>query len=385
MANFRRKADFPSGKGARCWIKKHRSLQGGTGRCAGLRFRVNNQYAGDGVRVLGFQPKIFTICARGRIIKANHSMCMEVLGLTFYELLWYFAIYSFLGWCMEVVFCTVRTGKLVNRGFLNGPVCPIYGFGMVIVLAVLGRFSDNVALLFFGGMALTSALELAGGWALKRFFHTTWWDYSDKPMNLGGYICLQFSLAWGLCVVLAVRFLHRAVEALVQWLPFPLGMVLICILTAYFVTDAVVTVLTICRINRSLAVLSDMAAKLRRDSDALSGGLGRLALHADEQLARQRETLYERAQDTRAELEEKAQAQRGRLLEKQAAYHAALEEKRVQMQGAAERLRAEWLSRSTGVQRRMQRRLLKAFPRMRHERDGEALRRVRAWLEEKRR
>lgn len=289
-------------------------------------------------------------------------MCMEVLGLTFYELLWYFAIYSFLGWCMEVVFCTVRTGKLVNRGFLNGPVCPIYGFGMVIVLAVLGRFSDNIALLFFGGMALTSALELAGGWALKRFFHTTWWDYSDKPMNLGGYICLQFSLAWGLCVVLAVRFLHRAVEALVQWLPFPLGMVLICILTAYFVTDAVVTVLTICRINRSLAVLSDMAAKLRRDSDALSGGLGRLALHADEQLARQRETLYERAQDTRAELEEKAQ-----------------------MQGAAERLRAEWLSRSTGVQRRMQRRLLKAFPRMRHERDGEALRRVRAWLEEKRR
>lgn len=240
-------------------------------------------------------------------------MCMEVLGLTFYELLWYFAIYSFLGWCMEVVFCTVRTGKLVNRGFLNGPVCPIYGFGMVIVLAVLGRFSDNIALLFFGGM------------------------------------------------------------------------VLICILTAYFVTDAVVTVLTICRINRSLAVLSDMAAKLRRDSDALSGGLGRLALHADEQLARQRETLYERAQDTRAELEEKAQAQRGRLLEKQAAYHAALEEKRVQMQGAAERLRAEWLSRSTGVQRRMQRRLLKAFPRMRHERDGEALRRVRAWLEEKRR
>lgn len=69
-------------------------------------------------------------------------MCMEVLGLTFYELLWYFAIYSFLGWCMEVVFCTVRTGKLVNRGFLNGPVCPIYGFGMVIVLAVLGRFSS---------------------------------------------------------------------------------------------------------------------------------------------------------------------------------------------------------------------------------------------------
>ena len=163
--------------------------------------------------------------------------------LSLYELLWYFSIYSFLGWCMEVVFCTVRTGKLVNRGFLNGPVCPIYGFGMVIVLAVLGRFSDNIALLFFGGMVLTSALELVGGWALKKFFHTTWWDYSEKPLNIGGYICLQFSLAWGVCVVLAVRFLHRAVEAFVHGIPFPLGVVLLCILMAYFLADTAVTVL----------------------------------------------------------------------------------------------------------------------------------------------
>lgn len=256
--------------------------------------------------------------------------------MTFYELLWYFSIYSFLGWCMEVVFCTVRTGKLVNRGFLNGPVCPIYGFGMVIVLAVLGRFSDNIALLFFGGMVLTSALELVGGWALKKFFHTTWWDYSEKPLNIGGYICLQFSLAWGVCVVLAVRFLHRAVEAFVHWIPFPLGVVLLCILMAYFLADTVVTVLAVCRINRNLTLLSATAA------------------------------------------------QRERMQEKQAAHRAALEEKRAQMQQTAEQLRAEWIARSSKLQRRIQRRLLRAFPRMRNERDGEALRRVRAWLEEKR-
>lgn len=289
--------------------------------------------------------------------------------MTFYELLWYFSIYSFLGWCMEVVFCTVRTGKLVNRGFLNGPVCPIYGFGMVIVLAVLGRFSDNIALLFFGGMVLTSALELVGGWALKKFFHTTWWDYSEKPLNIGGYICLQFSLAWGVCVVLAVRFLHRAVEAFVHWIPFPLGVVLLCILMAYFLADTVVTVLAVCRINRNLTLLSATAAQLRRNSDALSGGLGRLAL---------------RAEGTRAELEDKMQAQRERMQEKQAAHRAALEEKRAQMQQTAEQLRAEWIARSSKLQRRIQRRLLRAFPRMRNERDGEALRSVRAWLEEKR-
>ena len=71
--------------------------------------------------------------------------------MTFYDLLWYFTIYSFLGWCSEVIFATVTTGKFVNRGFLNGPVCPIYGFGMSLVLLVLLPFSDNIPLLFIGG------------------------------------------------------------------------------------------------------------------------------------------------------------------------------------------------------------------------------------------
>lgn len=305
--------------------------------------------------------------------------------MTVYALLWYFSIYSFLGWCLEVVFCTVRTGKLVNRGFLNGPVCPIYGFGMTLVLAVLGRFSDNIVLLFFGGMVLTSALELVGGWALKKFFHTTWWDYSDKPFNIGGYICLQFSLAWGVCVVIAVRFLHRAVEAFVHWIPFALGVVLICIILAYFLTDAIVTVLAICRINRNLAVLSAMAAKLRQDSDALSDSLGRFALRADERVSEQREEFREKMEDARVEFQGKWKEQQAQMLEKQEQRRAAYEEKREQMQQAAEQLRAEWLARSAKHQRRIQRRLLRAFPRMQHERDGEALRRVRAWLEEKRR
>ena len=112
-----------------------------------------------------------------------------------------------LGWCLEVCFCTINTGQFVNRGFLNGPVCPIYGFGMVLVIVALTGFSGNLPALFLGGMVLTSAIELAGGWALKKLFHTSWWDYSDQPFNIGGYICLKFSLAWGLCVVVVMRCL----------------------------------------------------------------------------------------------------------------------------------------------------------------------------------
>ena len=205
--------------------------------------------------------------------------------MTFYDLLWYFTIYSFLGWCSEVIFATVTTGKFVNRGFLNGPVCPIYGFGMSLVLLVLLPFSDNIPLLFIGGALLTSAIELVGGWALKKFFHTTWWDYSNQPFNLGGYICLKFSILWGLCVVVVIRIVHTAIASLVHWIPFTLGAILVGIFIALFITDTIVTVLTIRKLNEKLTVINDMSARLRKESDAISNGLGRLTLRREDHRA----------------------------------------------------------------------------------------------------
>ena len=126
--------------------------------------------------------------------------------------IWYFFIYAFLGWCVEVVFHTITTGRWVNRGFLNGPVCPIYGVGMVLVLLALWPLRHNLFVLFLGSVVLTSTLELITGWVLKTLFHTTWWDYSDEPFQLGGYICLRFSLAWGVGGVFMVRIIHPVVH-----------------------------------------------------------------------------------------------------------------------------------------------------------------------------
>ena len=183
--------------------------------------------------------------------------------MTFYDLLWYFTIYSFLGWCSEVIFATVTTGKFVNRGFLNGPVCPIYGFGMSLVLLVLLPFSDNIPLLFIGGALLTSAIELVGGWALKKFFHTTWWDYSDQPFNLGGYICLKFSILWGLCVVVVIRIVHTAIASLVHWIPFTLAQFWSVFSSTLFITDTSSRALTIRKLNEKLTVINDMSARLQ--------------------------------------------------------------------------------------------------------------------------
>ena len=114
------------------------------------------------------------------------------------QLLLYFFLYAFLGWCAEVAFAAVTTRQLVNRGFLNGPQCPIYGFGMVALLVVLGPWRQNLPAVFFGSMVLATLVELVGGWLLYRLFHTRWWDYTDQRWNLGGYICPKFSLLWGL-------------------------------------------------------------------------------------------------------------------------------------------------------------------------------------------
>ena len=131
---------------------------------------------------------------------------------SFYEYLAFFVIYAFLGWCAEVIFNAVNTGHFVNRGFLNGPVCPIYGFGMVIVVLCLTPLQKNWLLLFLGSMVLTSALEWLTGYVLKKVFHTSWWDYSDQPFNIGGYICLRFSILWGLGCVMVMYLVHPMIS-----------------------------------------------------------------------------------------------------------------------------------------------------------------------------
>ena len=130
--------------------------------------------------------------------------------MTYYQICWYFLIYSFGGWALEVVYHAVACGKVINRGFLNGPVCPVYGFGVLSVFAMMNTFqgsgyqlSDGMIFLF--GVILATAVELIAGWLLDVCFHARWWDYSNKPLNFHGYICLEFSLIWGVAILLVVK------------------------------------------------------------------------------------------------------------------------------------------------------------------------------------
>ena len=193
-----------------------------------------------------------------------------VCGFSLYQTLAYFLIYSCLGWCLEVVYAAVTTGKLVNRGFLNGPVCPIYGFGMVIVLYALTPLVDNTLLLYLGGVILPSVLELVGGWALYKLYRTRWWDYSDYPFNIGGYICLEFCLLWGVGTLVVMRIVHPIIAGLVAMVPTLVGVILMCILYAVYATDVVATAIAASTLADTLDTMEKLGDSIHAVSDAMT-------------------------------------------------------------------------------------------------------------------
>ncbi|RVU98593.1 hypothetical protein EII22_01950 [Coriobacteriales bacterium OH1046] len=124
-----------------------------------------------------------------------------------------FAIYSCAGWLFESILCSVSEKRFINRGFLNGPICPIYGAGALAAVLFLRGEPDGMSL-FCWGAVVCSLLEYLTSWVMEKIYHTRWWDYSDRFLNLNGRICVPATLLFGLFVVLVVRVIQPALEAL---------------------------------------------------------------------------------------------------------------------------------------------------------------------------
>ena len=201
--------------------------------------------------------------------------------------LYWFFLYGFIGWGVEVVYAAITTHKLVNRGFLCGPICPIYGFGMVGLVYSVSLIpmpdsgSMSAAAIFFIGMILTTAIELVGGWALFKIYHIRWWDYSKMKFNLGGYICPQFSLLWGLGSVLMIKVVHPLLARCSSPMPFKAMLILDVVLFVLFVVDVVVSTAAAIGLNKYLREIDELRAKLRVTSDKLTTVLGTGAMTAD--------------------------------------------------------------------------------------------------------
>lgn len=127
----------------------------------------------------------------------------------------FFVIYAFVGWVIETTFAYMVEKKFVNRGFLAGPFCPIYGFGALLIISsfewIDGRVPHNIATLAMGflfSVLMVTALEYITGLLLEKIFHCKWWDYSQNKWNLKGYVCLKYSILWGAFACLLVLVIH---------------------------------------------------------------------------------------------------------------------------------------------------------------------------------
>lgn len=304
-----------------------------------------------------------------------------------YILLWTFFVYAFLGWCTEVSFAALTSGRFVNRGFLNGPVCPIYGVGVVIVLFFLEPLRHNFFLLFLGSVLLTSLLEWLTGFVLEKIFHQRWWDYSNEPFNLGGYICLRFSIAWGLACLLVVDVIHPSILWLIRLVPHTLGLVLLAVFSAGMLVDLAATVRTIARMNRQLTQLDELAGRIKAMSNELGENLAERVIDAAERSSDLREDLQENLEDVkdalaqrREDLQENLEDVVDALAQRRMQYQMDQAERQEQRQKDLAELRAkleEAMSRPIFGQRR----LMRAFPKMRSTTHTQALERLRQWKE----
>lgn len=283
-----------------------------------------------------------------------------------YSLLLYFFIYSFLGWCTEVAYATVKERRFVNRGFLNGPWCPIYGVGVSAVVTLLDGFRDSLLLLYLSSLVLVTLIEGMTGFIMDKIFHHKWWDYTGLPLNIGGYVCLPFSIAWGAACVVIVKGIHPLIERLVGFLPEAAGAALLCVLTVCLAADVAVTTAGILKLNRRLDMLERIGAELHEISDRMGANIHENVMDAMEKA----EALEDVAQARKEQLDALSGEARERL----------------DLLSGETRERYDMLRQRyaelTGATLQASRRLVRAFPRMESRRHKELLDELKRRLEE---
>ena len=194
---------------------------------------------------------------------------------TLYQLLWFFLVYSFLGWLMETAAAAAKKGKLLNRGFLNAPFSPVYGEAAVLFAVFLPELKSAPFFLFVGGMLLATALELVTGALLERIFGQKWWDYSQEPWNFNGHICLKYSLVWGVLALFCLFLGNPLLVTLTNWIPRSVGRIIAVAVLILLAADFAGSGAALLQLNGSLKEPSEVSRRWRAVSNALDNAVTR--------------------------------------------------------------------------------------------------------------
>lgn len=222
----------------------------------------------------------------------------------------YFFIYSFVGWILEVSYKAMSRGKYINSGFLNGPYCPIYGTGAVLVLSFLSWVGgENKLIILLASFIITTVLELITGFILEKLFHEKWWDYSNQLLNIGGYICLEFSLIWAALAFILYEAIHPLIVKLVGYFSVNVLLVFNIIMTVVLLVDLLQTINTLLGINKKFKQIEESSEKIREFSDKIGVRVAEKSFDAKERKEELENTplakeIDHRNEEARAKLKE---------------------------------------------------------------------------------
>lgn len=181
-----------------------------------------------------------------------------LFGHEFYQIFYIFILYSVIGWIYESCYVSAKKKAWVNRGFLNGPLLPIYGSGALLIYLVFWNVREELFLVFLGGAILATVLEYITSYLMELAFHIRWWDYSHYRFNVNGRICLLASLFWGVMAIVLLNFIQPGIFVIIEIIPRKLGEILGYVIILLFLVDIIVTVIYTVELDQLLAKVHNL-------------------------------------------------------------------------------------------------------------------------------
>lgn len=213
----------------------------------------------------------------------------RIFGFEFYFLFYNFFLYSFCGWIYESTLVSIQNKTLVNRGFLNGPIVPIYGAGATVVYMFLSGIPNRPVLIFIIGMLVATVLEYLTSYVMEKLFHAKWWDYSNYKYQFQGRICLLASFLWGFLSLLMMDVLQPFMNSVIASIPRRAGEITGYFIFLLFGADLTVTVIYTLQLDKKLEELSNYreefmeyleGTRLYETKEELRERIGSLSAHA---------------------------------------------------------------------------------------------------------
>lgn len=200
------------------------------------------------------------------------------------NMLTFMVIYSFFGWALESIYKSFLQKEVVNSGFLKGPLCPIYGFGAIIMILCLETLKDRPILLFVVSFFVLSILEYIVGIFLEKIFKQKYWDYTECKFNIQGRVCLKNSIYWGILGVIFIKYMHPFIAQKIELIPTNILICVISIIYIAIIIDTITTIMTIVKFDEAIKKINELGEKIKLTLEELKVTANSSAKYATEKL-----------------------------------------------------------------------------------------------------